>query len=223
MMNPRQTIWALAVVLCFCSLLAAQGPPLAVGNEPLPPIEVGVEFHFFLRASGGVPPYVWSVADGELPDGVMLTPEGLLHGRPTKAGAFDVTLRVEDSGHPAHTLSKPFRAEVSAPLLLEWAEPPKVRDNRIDGVVQVSNSSTDIFDLTFIVEAVAEDGRATAIGYEHFKLKPGTTDFKIPFGNTLPHGAYTINADAIAEVAARNAILRQRLETPRPLQVVQGP
>jgi hypothetical protein len=153
----------------------------------------------------------------------MLTPEGLLHGRPTKAGAFDVTLRVEDSGHPAHTLSKPFRAEVSAPLLLEWVEPPKVRDNRIDGVVQVSNSSTDIFDLTFIVEAVAEDGRATAIGYEHFKLKPGTTDFKIPFGNTLPHGAYTINADAIAEVAARNAILRQRLETPRPLQVVQGP
>jgi len=92
----------------------------------------------------------------------------------------------------------------------------KVRDNRIDGVVQVSNSSTDIFDLTFIVEAVAEDGRATAIGYEHFKLKPGTTDFKIPFGNTLPYGAYTINADAIAEVAARNAILRQRLETPRP-------
>ncbi len=222
-MNPRQTIWPLAVVVCFCSLLTAQAPPLAVGDEPLPPIEVGVEFHFFLRASGGVPPYVWSVAGGELPDGITLTPEGLLHGRPAKPGAFEVTLRVEDSGHPAHTIGKAIRAEVSAPLLLEWVDPPKVHDNRIDGVVQVSNSSTDTFDLTFIVEAVAENGRATAIGYEHFKLKPGTTNIKIPFGNTLPHGAYTINADAIAEIPARNAILRQRLETPRPLQVVQGP
>ncbi len=62
-----------------------------------------------------------------------------------------------------------------------------------------------------------------AIGYEHFPLKAGTINFQIPFGNTLPHGAYVIHADAIAEIPTRNAILRQRLQTPQPLQVTQGP
>ena len=189
----------------------------------MPSLDAGVEFHVLLHASGGVPPYVWSVASGDLPEGITLTPEGLLAGRPTKPGAFALTLKVEDSGHPAHTINKDFRAVVTASLLLEWLQSPKVRDNRIDGSVQVSNGSSEAFDLTVIIVAVAENGRATAIGYQHFPLKAGTTDFQIPFGNTLPYGAYVVHADAIAEIPKRNVILRQRLQTPQPLQVVQGP
>jgi hypothetical protein len=74
-----------------------------------------------------------------------------------------------------------------------------------------------------IIVAVADNGRATAIGYEHFPLKAGATNVKIPFGNTLPHGGYVVHADAIAEIPTRKAILRQRLQTPQPLQVIQGP
>ena len=213
----------IAILICFSGLVAAQGPTLAVVDEPLPPIEVGVEFHFFLHANGGAPPYVWSVASGDLPEGITLTPEGLLSGRAGKAGAFTLTLQIEDSSHPAHTINKEFRAVVSASLLLEWNEVPKVRDDRIDGSVQVSNGSPDIFDLTVVIVAVAENGRATAIGYEHFPLKPGTNNLQIPFGNTLPHGAYVIHADAIAEIPTRKAILRQRLQSPQPLLVTQGP
>ena len=179
-----------AILICFCGLLAAQAPPLAVVDETLPPLDAGVEFHMLLHASGGVPLYVWSV---------------------------------EDSGHPAHTINKEFKAVVIASLLIEWLQPPKVRDNRIDGVVQLSNGSKDDFDLTVIIVAVADNGRATAIGYEHFPLKSGAASVQLPFGNTLPHGAYVIHADAIAEIPTRKAILRQRLQTPQPLQVVQGP
>jgi len=145
---------ALAVVLCFCSLLAAQGP-LGGGNEPLPPIEVGVEFHFSCvpRAASTLcmERSRWRASE-ELCSPRRPAPRASYEG-----WAFDVTLRVEDRAIPL-TPEQAIPAEVSAPLLLEWAEPPKVRDNRIDGVVQVSNSSTDIFDLTFIVEAVAETG-----------------------------------------------------------------
>jgi len=112
---------------------------------------------------------------------------------------------------------------IATSLLLEWNQPPKVHDNRIDGSVQVSNGSSDTFDLTVVIVAVAENGRATAIGYEHFDLKPSPDSTKIPFGNTLPSGAYVIHADAIAEIAAKNAILRQRLQTPQPLHVTVGP
>jgi hypothetical protein len=74
-----------------------------------------------------------------------------------------------------------------------------------------------------VIVAVADNGRATAIGYEHFDLKPGAISVQIPFGNTLPHGAYVIHADAIAEVPTKKTILRQRLQTPQALQVVVGP
>jgi hypothetical protein len=222
-MNLTKIIRLIAILTCSCGLLAAQAPPLAIVDEALPPLDAGVEFHMLLHASSGVPPYVWSVASGDLPEGVTLTPEGLLAGRPTKPGAFTLTLKVEDSGRPAHTINKEFRGVVAASLLIEWLQPPKVRDNRIDGVVQLSNGSTDNFDLTVIIVAVAENGRATAIGYEHFPLKAGAISVQIPFGNTLPHGAYVIHADAIAEIPARKAILRQRLQTPHPLQVTQGP
>ena len=222
-MNFTKIARLIAVLICFGSLLAAQAPPLAIVDEALPPLEAGVEFHILLHASGGVAPYVWSVASGDLPEGVTLTPEGLLAGRPAKPGTSAFTLKVEDSGHPAHTINKEFKAVVTASLLLEWLQPPKVRDNRIDGIVQVSNGSADDFDLTVVIVAVAENGRATAIGYEHFALKAGAISVQISFGSTLPHGAYVIHADAIAEIPTRKAILRQRLQTPQPLQVVQGP
>jgi hypothetical protein len=213
----------IAMLTCLCGLVAAQPAPLAVVDEGLPPIVAGVEFHALLHATGGAPPYVWSVVGGELPEGINLTPEGLLGGRPTKSGSFSLTLKVEDSGHPGHTINKEFKVVVMASLLMEWLQPPKVRDNRIDGSVQVSNGSPDAFDLTVVIVAVAENGRATAIGYEHFPLKAGATNVPIVFGNTLPHGGYVIHADAVAEIAAKNAILRQRLQTPQPLQVIQGP
>ncbi len=213
----------IAILICFRTLLAAQPLPLAIVDEAPPSLVAGLEFHVLLHARGGVPPYVWSVASGALPEGITLSPDGLLAGRPAKPGAFALTLKVEDSGHPAHTINKVFRGVVTASLLIEWLQPPKVRDDRIDGIIQVSNGSSEAFDLTIIIVAVAENGRATAIGYQHFPLRAGTTDFQVPFGNTLPYGAYVIHADAIAEIPGRNAILRRRLQSPQPLQVLQGP
>jgi hypothetical protein len=222
-MSFTPIIRLIAILICFCSLVAAQGPPLEIVDEPLPAFDAGVEFHILLHARGGTPPYVWSVASGDLPEGITITPEGLLAGRPSKPGVFTFTLKVEDSGHPAHSINKDFRAEIAAPLLLEWLESPKAHENRIDGSVQVSNGSKDDFDLTVVIVAVAEHGRATAIGYEHFALKAGDTNVKIPFGSALAFGGYVIHADAIAEIPKRNTILRQRLQTPQALQVTQGP
>jgi len=46
---------------------------------------------------------------------------------------------------------------------------------------------------------------------------------ELPFGETLPRGGYVVHVDAIGEVAARNVIHRQRLQTPAALQVAVGP
>jgi hypothetical protein len=213
------------VATAAVSLLAtsvAQGP-VAIVDDSLPTMHSGEEFHATLHAKGGAPPYHWTVVD-ELPAGITLGGDGLLSGRPVKAGAADFTIKVADSATPAGTATKSFHATIGSSLVLDWKDAPKVNNDRIDGSVKVSNGSKDTFDLTVIIVAVATDtDRATAIGYQHFPLKPGTDDFKIPFGLSMPNGSYIVHADAIAEIAAKNSILRQRLQTPKALQVTVGP
>src|SRR5260370_26160935 len=130
-MNSITITRLIAILILFCGVLAAQAPPLAIADEALPAIDVGVEFHMLLHATGGVPPYVWSVASGDLPEGVTLTPAGLLAGRAAKPGTSTFTLKVEDSVRPAHSITKAFRAVAAASMLLEWLQPPKVHDNQI--------------------------------------------------------------------------------------------
>jgi len=95
--------------------------------------------------------------------------------------------------------------------------------NRIEGSVEVSNATADDIDLTFDVKAVAENGRATEIGYQHYVLTRGTIGMALPFGETLPFGGYVVNVNMVGEVAKRNAIYRQQLQTPKPLRITVGP
>jgi Putative Ig domain len=220
-----QAVRFLAVTaLCLCGFVAAEtAPPLAIVEDSLPAISAGIEAHIPLHATGGVPPYHWSVPASDLPEGMVLVSEGFLTGRPTKPGAFTLTITVEDSAHPGHSINKTFRALVTAALLLEWLRPPLIHGNRIDGAVQVSNGSKDDFDLTVIIVSVNAVGRATALGYQHFNLKAGATGIQIPFAETLSPGAYVVHADAVAEIPAKNSVLRQHLQTPGPLPVTLGP
>jgi hypothetical protein len=108
-------------------------------------------------------------------------------------------------------------------ITLMWKNPAHVAGNRIEGSVEISNTTPDDMDLTFDVKAVAENGRATEIGYQRFPLKHGTIAMALPFGETLPHGDYLVYVNVNGEVAKRNAIYKQQMQTPAPLQVVVGP
>ncbi len=228
---PRHLLSTAAKVLivatCTRVLGAQPSPapqPLAILDQSLPPLHAGIDARIPFHASGGVPPYHWSVTAGDLPPGVALDPAGFLFGRPSKPGDFAFTLTLTDSAQPAYSISKEFRTQVTATLLLEWLRQPQVQGTEINGSVQVSNGTKDDdFDLTVIIVAVNEIGRATALGYQHMTLKAGVINFQVPFGSTLPAGAYVVHADAVAEIPARNTILRQRLQTPAALQILQGP
>jgi len=108
-------------------------------------------------------------------------------------------------------------------ITVAWKDPAHVTGNRIDGSIEVTNSTADDIDLTFDVKAVNENGRATEIGYQHFPLKQGTIGMALPFGETLPHGSYTVYVDVNGEIAKRNAIYKKQMQTPGALQVVVGP
>jgi Putative Ig domain len=219
----RKTLTLAAVLIGLCAFAGAQSSILIV-EDSLPPLSTGTEYRVQLHATGIAPPFVWSVIEGDLPEGINLSADGVLSGRPTKPGGYSFTLKVDDSGHPPHSATKEFHPSVSTGLLLDWLDAPKVHDNRIDGSVQVSNGSHDTYDLTVVIVAVASaDQRATAIGYERFDLKPGANNVRIAFGQTLPAGGYVVHADAIAEVPERNIILRQRLQSANTLQIAVVP
>jgi hypothetical protein len=139
-----------------------------------------------------------------------------------RAGEFHFTVGVSD-GESQPAAQKSFMIRVRSELTLNWKSPAHVNGNRIEGSAEVINATGDSVDLTFVVLAVAGNGRATAIGYQHFVLNPGLNPTTLPFGDTLPPGGYVVHVDAVGEVAARNRIYRQRLQTDGPLQVTVGP
>jgi hypothetical protein len=176
-----------------------------------------------LLAHGGVPPLHWRIEKGALPPGIKLEDDGRLHGEAERTGDFQFTASVTDSGKPQEAVQKAFLLRVRAAFTLNWKTPARVAGNRIEGSVEITNTTADDVDLTFIVLAVAGNGRATAIGYQHFLLRRGTIAKELPFGDTLPHGGYVVHVDAVGEVGWKKLIYRERLQTDHALQVIVGP
>ena len=83
---------------CHLFLLALAALPLSAQNRPqiqtgpnLPDGQVNTLYSASLSARGGNTPYVWSVTDGTLPDGVLLIGlTGTLVGLPSTAGELHV-------------------------------------------------------------------------------------------------------------------------------------
>ena len=71
-------------------------PPLNL-SCPAASGQVGMSYFSALVASGGVPPYTFSIIAGSLPPGLTLTPSGAITGVPTLAGNFPFTTKVVDS------------------------------------------------------------------------------------------------------------------------------
>ncbi len=223
----RASAGLVLLVLCAFSSpaqqAAATGPPLAVKTSTLDKGFLRQQYRFQLVADGGITPLKWKLASGSLPAGISLSEDGLLGGAPTATGTFPFVVTITDSGKPPRQLNYPLSLQVVAPMLVAWNPAPKIVGQRIEGGIKVSNQTGVDFDLTFIVLAVNETGRATAIGYQHFTLKSQTIDFPIPFGENLPWGAYQVNADVVSEVAATNTIYRARLVSNGRLRLIQGP
>ena len=202
---------------------SADGSQLAIETASLPGTYPQAAYSVRLQERGGVPPFHWKVERGALPPGLKLEDDGTLHGSPERAGEFRFAISVTDSGKPQQAVQRDYVLNVVAALSLNWKTPAHVIGNRVEGSVEVSNTTGDDMDLTYDVKAVAENGRATEIGYQHFLLHHGITAMALPFGETLPRGAYVVHVNAVGEVEKKKLIYREQMQTPGALQVAVGP
>jgi putative Ig domain-containing protein len=80
-------------------------PPLSIKTDTLPQALQGLPYSAALEASGGVGPYTWKIDSGVLPDGVTMTVDGAISGRPSTPGATAFVVSVKDSLGTASTKS----------------------------------------------------------------------------------------------------------------------
>ena len=213
--------------LCLLIVLAARAQTaasddLGIVTPELPAASLWQPYRFTLHASGGVEPYRWHVSGGSLPSGWRLRSDGVLEGTPQEIEQFPFTAVVDDGSNPPVEKRHPFTLTIATPLRAVWGHRARVNGQRIDGSVKVSNGTGRDFDLTVIVLAVNDIGRATAIGYQHFPLKKNAQDLEIPFGDMLSPGNYAVNVDVVGEEPVSNRIFRARLVTPKE-SVTEGP
>jgi hypothetical protein len=79
--------------------------PLSIITESLGTGTVGTEYSQVLTASGGTPPYTWSLLSGTLPSGLTVVSDGRIAGRPAAVGSQDFVLKVTDSAGATATRS----------------------------------------------------------------------------------------------------------------------
>ncbi len=213
--NGRMWRWLFLVLFAISAAAQTEDPArLEFATKSLPTAPLGKHYDFSIKLQSGRGPFEFTITKGKLPPGIALQPAlGVLAGVPSQTGVYNFTLSVRDLT-TRQTIQRDFVLEVTGPLLLEWVDAPKLSGNTISGSIKVMNSSSrgEPFDLTVIIVAVNEIGKAFALGYQHFTLQQ-YMDQVIPFSSTLPNGRYIVHVDAVAEIAATNSIYRSRLQT----------
>jgi hypothetical protein len=89
--------------------------PLAAVTTSLPGGTTGTGYTAPLQATGGKPPYTWTLTTGALPSGLTLGATGSISGTPTSSGQFPLTLQVADAA--GRTATAQLSLTVKGPVL----------------------------------------------------------------------------------------------------------
>ena len=87
--------------------------PLVLSPSWLPSAELNNPYQQTLRTNGGIPPYVYTVTSGALPQGLSLSATGLISGTPTVADTSSFTVTVTDSN--ARSVSQAYSITTYSP------------------------------------------------------------------------------------------------------------
>ncbi|HWX41234.1 MAG TPA: putative Ig domain-containing protein [Blastocatellia bacterium] len=89
-------------------------PSVAITTSSIPTAVAGSTFSQQMMATGGVPPYTWTIASGTLPPQLGInTAAGVIFGTPTTAGTFNFTVSATDA--TPSTVTKPLTLVVVSP------------------------------------------------------------------------------------------------------------
>ena len=126
------------------TLLTVGPATLAIVNSALAPGEAGTAYAATLTATGGAPPYYWSLVGGSLPSGLLLeASSGTISGVTNVAGSYSFTAQVNDSDGQNATLAFDLTVSrrSSAPIVLNGQSGIVIED------VHISSQTGDCVQL----------------------------------------------------------------------------
>jgi hypothetical protein len=92
---------------------------VSISTASLPAGAQGAAYLAGINASGGTPPYTWSLATGLLPPGLSMQPNsGVISGTPTSQGTFTLTVAIKDSSPTQQTQTQSLSITIGAPAPL---------------------------------------------------------------------------------------------------------
>lgn len=138
--------------------------PLVFAPAELPTATRGRDYEARLEATGGVGDPVFRLSGGVLPEGMELSGEGSLRGRPVELGAFEIEVSVTDSpprGVATQELSRTFELEVVDESLTfdRSSIPPAEVGRRYDARIE-ARSTTPPLSWSFRAEPGVPAGMA---------------------------------------------------------------
>ncbi len=98
-------------------IITIAAPPLAITTTALPSAIENTPYTASLTATGGVTPYVWSIASGTLPPGLTLNVGGSVTGIPTTAGTVSFAVQVADAESTPQTATAELSITIASPPL----------------------------------------------------------------------------------------------------------
>ncbi|MEG9431155.1 beta strand repeat-containing protein [Terriglobus sp. ADX1] len=165
----------------------------------LPNATLGVAYTQTLQATGGLPPYTYTVTSGSLPAGLSLSSAGVVSGTPTAVGASSFTITATDS--------QATPQQASLPLTMQVLYPSTPSDALLKGPYAFLFQGYDDVVAGVLAYQTATIGSITADG--NGLLTAGELDSNHqssnPTGNTIATnallGTYTIGTDGRGTLA----------------------
>jgi hypothetical protein len=194
--------------------LQISGGPLRITTTALPGGQEGMPYSFQLSATGGVPPYVWSIdPNSPLPGGLTLSSSGLISGTPkgpsNSTPRFTVTASVNPEAAELNLFINPVAGIVpdgTYAFVFSGVQQP--------GIIQSPNLGTAISGIFSVSGGVVQSG----LFDENTNLYLYPPQIQQP----ILGGTMTINTDGIGSLVLNTSTGNMSFAFAKPASATQG-
>ena len=142
----------------FSQILTVASSQLGFGLPQLPDLLLGAQYLATLTGQGGTPPYTFSIANGFLPPGVSLAPNGILTGVPVSQGTYSVTFRITDATGATSTLNSNLNVLAATSLSITNTALPSGRRGSPYNTALVASGGTSPYTFSLVAGSALPAG-----------------------------------------------------------------